>query len=639
MQKLYSFDIFDTCLVRTCGKPENLLYSLAYKVLGADVDFVLVRDFVRIRRNAELELFRQGEESATIEQIYSSLDFSHYTPLSSSQIMEMEKSLEMEILVPVKEVVKRIEDCRRKGRVIFISDMYFSGAFLRKLLEKHGIINSDEHIYVSCDYQATKRTGRLFDIVKEKEGVSFRQWTHFGDDQNNDYIVPKRKGIKTVRIKNDYIEYERLCEVNSPYASNKIAASVFSGILRSARLALNLKDDGGFLTGVMCGLIIPFVAACMQDAVSRGIKRLYFASRDAYVMFLVAKQFESHFPNLELRYLYLSTRTIYPTFIENGSRDEISLLLNNIFEFKPKSILKLLGYDEEDICSLKEFISVEETCRFGDKTSNQLIEWLGQEEQTVRLKNKGSDSKKLLLNYLEQEGFINSDSVKVGLVDIGWRCSSQNVLSKVIGNKAMYYYYGVVKENFSSKDMGEYKPFFYTDIVGTNHPKLLECYICKNLENTVIGYDRDSNGTIKARFASVQISQEQIDDFNLRKNVLETCASYYAKYDFLVKESDELFNSCSCRIMKNVLDNPSKQISTFLADKLIWDHYVAEQKLIQKLYPHTIINYIYWRLTNPAKLKKYANLWREACLSYTYGCWTPIIKYLIGGLRYLKSFI
>ena len=109
MQKLYSFDIFDTCLVRTCGKSENLLYSLAYKVLGPDVDFVLVRDFVRMRYNAEIDLFKEGIEAATIAQIYERLDYSYYTTLPSNQIMEMEMSLEAEVLVPVAEVVEKIK--------------------------------------------------------------------------------------------------------------------------------------------------------------------------------------------------------------------------------------------------------------------------------------------------------------------------------------------------------------------------------------------------------------------------------------------------------------------------------------------------------------------------------------------------
>lgn len=637
MQKLYSFDIFDTCLVRSCGKPVNLLYTLAYHVLGADADFVLVRDFVRKRQKAEVDLFKKGVESATIEQIYESFDFAYYTPLSLVQVMEMEKRLEEKMLLPVADVIKKIEECRSKGRVVFISDMYFSATFLRKILERHGIIKEGEKLYVSCDYQATKRTGKLFDIVQEEEGVPFNNWTHFGDDYNNDYIIPKRKGIKAVRIVHESLEYEKLCEEQSPYASNKISASIFSGILRATRLTLGVKDDGGFLTGVMCGLLLPFVASCLKDAKIRGIKRLYFASRDAYVMFLSGQKLSTLYPDIELRYIYLSTRTIYPTLIEKGTREEISELLSIILTYKPSSIIKLLGLEVDENSPLKKKIDINVECKYGDATSNLLIEWLCQEKQAEVLREKGKHKKDLLLDYLKQEGFVANDNKMVGLVDIGWRCSSQKFLSKIIGNSAMYYYWGVVNENFYSDEMGNYKPFFYTDVVGTPHPKLLECYICKNIENTVVGYSKMADGNVSVQLDKGQITQSMIDDFMQRKEIIEVASSLFAQFGFLMNAYEELFDTCSSRIMKHVLEKPSKQISCFLADKMEWDHYVTGQKLIRKIYPHHIIVYLFWRITNPQKNEKYSNLWRSACMVYTYGRMEPIIKMVVKALRTLNK--
>ena len=34
MKKTYSFDIFDTCLVRKCGSPDNIFHIWADRALG-----------------------------------------------------------------------------------------------------------------------------------------------------------------------------------------------------------------------------------------------------------------------------------------------------------------------------------------------------------------------------------------------------------------------------------------------------------------------------------------------------------------------------------------------------------------------------------------------------------------------------
>lgn len=639
-EKIYSFDIYDTCLVRTCGRSVNVIYALAYKVLGKDADFVSVRDFVRKRLEIEEKLFKEGEEAPPISQIYENFDVSYYTDISPSKIMEMEMELESSILVPVAEVVKQIEKCRKKGRVIFISDMYFSSAFLRSILKRYNIIKDDEALYVSCEHNVTKNKGGLFDVVKEKEHISFKNWTHYGDDFNNDYIVPKKKGIKVKRIKHNYNQYEGLAEDLSPYTSNKVSLSIIAGISRATRLKLGVVNDGGLLSDVMCNILIPFVGSCLQDAKNRNIKRLYFASRDGYVMYLVAKKLSLIYPDIEIRYLHISTRVIYPTLIEEGTEDEIRRLLSNILIFKLLSILKLLGFDDDDIANISRHIDVQKVCTYGDEVSEKFINLLTTKERSNLLARKGKEKKKLLLDYLKQEKFLPVDDAKVGLVDIGWRCTSQRFLSELIGNSAMYYYFGVVKENFYEDEMGPYKPSFYTDILSTSHPKLLECYICNNLEGTVLGYEQIQTGRIVVKHADSLFSQNEIDDFEQRKCILETSALMYLEYPFILENSNEVFNIFSSRILKEVLNNPSKEIVSFLADKMYWDHYVDNQRVIHKYYIYQyLMSKISYLFTHKIRQEN-ALIWKEACICYTYGHWAIApARAIVKRLRKIKRIL
>ena len=49
---IYSFDVFDTCIVRSCGKPDNIFRLLAEEVVQ-DKDESRLRAFVIERKNAE----------------------------------------------------------------------------------------------------------------------------------------------------------------------------------------------------------------------------------------------------------------------------------------------------------------------------------------------------------------------------------------------------------------------------------------------------------------------------------------------------------------------------------------------------------------------------------------------------------
>ena len=50
---MYSFDIFDTCFVRTCGSPDFVFDILAEKVLGKNSSLTERMDFAYTRREAE----------------------------------------------------------------------------------------------------------------------------------------------------------------------------------------------------------------------------------------------------------------------------------------------------------------------------------------------------------------------------------------------------------------------------------------------------------------------------------------------------------------------------------------------------------------------------------------------------------
>lgn len=132
-----SFDIFDTCLIRTCGKPEFVFDLLAERVLGTCCPRTQKMDFAFIRKNGEerarIKYLNQDCEEVTLEQIYECCDFSMLTDFDKNAVMQLELEVEQSVLVCVNRIKQIIFKLRQEGnRILFISDMYLSASFLKK---------------------------------------------------------------------------------------------------------------------------------------------------------------------------------------------------------------------------------------------------------------------------------------------------------------------------------------------------------------------------------------------------------------------------------------------------------------------------------------------------------------------------
>lgn len=614
-----SFDIFDTCIVRSCGSRELLWYVLAQDVVGEGENYEKLRDFVRARATAEhIANEKQHNDAVTLAEIYAEFEIKAYTSLTTDEVMKREIQLDAASWVPVASVKRQIEECRKKGRVIYVSDMYYSEQCLRQGLERLGLIKSEEKIYVSCEHRASKYTGQLFRYVQEQEGIAYNQWHHYGDNKHNDYIVPKQLGIQAHLLSDTASsECERLADDVSFFSEDKFSATCFGNILRSVRLQ-NTCNDGGFLSDVMCGTIIPFVVACLNDAQRRGLRRLYFASRDAYIMYLVAKEFLNEYPDIELRYLYLSTKVVYPLIIHQGIKDELRAIFRNISTFTPQKILDMLGFDAAQQDEIAQQMDIRTVITWDSPASDKLSAIILEPRWRGQLLANVEEKRVIFLDYLRQQKFLAEDASRVGLVDIGWRCSTQKVLASLLPHDIMYYYYGVSDDNFRYDEMGQYKAwYFMTQGRACNH-RFFEGYICRNMENTLIGYQRGVDNLIVPIFAQGDVPEWLERDFQLRAAYLESCTKLVRQYPSVRKQMDQICTSYSQRLVERFSQLPPQQMCRFLADKLEWDHYTDKDRMIRKLRPSQYVALRFFR--SSAKVKqRYHSCWLAASLSYTYG--------------------
>ena len=173
---MYSFDIFDTLITRDVATPKGI-YVCMQEVLKQqnEISCYVRENFCALRIHAE-ELARityseKGYEDIGLDKIYEA--FTLLGCLSETEIDELKK-LEMQTeiahAVGIAENIKWVKELlSKKEKIILISDMYLPEDVIRSMLVKADKVFESLPIYVSADWNRTKYSGSLYDLVREKE--------------------------------------------------------------------------------------------------------------------------------------------------------------------------------------------------------------------------------------------------------------------------------------------------------------------------------------------------------------------------------------------------------------------------------------------------------------------------------------
>lgn len=309
--KISSFDIFDTCLVRKCGMPENFFDVLSLRAFDHEPQEWARQEFVAARRLTEQKLWNENPYY-TLQDIWAEMDWSHQFMKTKKELCEMEQELEREMLVPVLSMREKMNECRKKGdKVIFISDMYLSSEFLIDVLHAHGFYQEGDALYVSCECNAAKYDGGLFRYVREKEGLkSFRHWHHYGDNKQGDYKAPKKLGIKCTLINHEYTPYQKQWKDND-YSLGFKYPSILAGLGRALHYSTEWNTHTDFVLDIIAPFYCSWMYMVLEDAQRNGINRLYFCARDAYQIHKIAQVMQSLFPEVGIEYVYMSRKALY----------------------------------------------------------------------------------------------------------------------------------------------------------------------------------------------------------------------------------------------------------------------------------------------------------------------------------------
>lgn len=199
----WSFDVFDTFLLRACTTPDGV-FERTYELSGISRTCANVSaSFVQHRIQAEARARRTAKEKrggneVRIDEIYSYFPFKLFglTRHHLNDLVESEFAAELELCRANPDMLRQYIDMKRAGyRVGFISDTYWDSASLGRLLGACRPGLTWDFLYASCDHGSGKSEA-LFAKYLSEQGIDASVSFHVGDNDKADIRGAKRHGIR-----------------------------------------------------------------------------------------------------------------------------------------------------------------------------------------------------------------------------------------------------------------------------------------------------------------------------------------------------------------------------------------------------------------------------------------------------------
>jgi HAD superfamily hydrolase (TIGR01549 family) len=258
-----SFDLFDTLLRRKYLKVNEVhdtVSTYALSLLGRRHDsspFDLT--LLRYRMGDALKRFDgTGTQEPLVDTIWDRILAKHVTdPVRRAElvdrIVDFEMAIELRNLALVEGARDLLLRLRADGKVVTaISDMYFDLARMRTILDRLGILDLFDHVYVSADSRLTKQTGDLFCKVLDDLGLHSSQLLHIGDNHHSDIKMASQLGIRCILV-----DQPQSLKLERPQYGQR------------ARIEQEVAD-----------LVKVHLSSILFDSLDRRVDHLYFLARD-----------------------------------------------------------------------------------------------------------------------------------------------------------------------------------------------------------------------------------------------------------------------------------------------------------------------------------------------------------------------
>ena len=409
--EIISFDIFDTLLKRNVPSPEKI-FDIVEEISG-------VTGFATIRKEAaELAKKNNLYEEPTYDQIYEYIKFD--SKEKKEYLKEIELKIEEKFLQTNYDIKPLYDWCVRNNKqIIAVSDMYLTSDFLKNILEKNGF--KVEKVFVSCEEQANKRSGKLFQIVSKK--IKSKNIVHIGDSWKSDYIEAKKSGWKAIHYK------------------KTVKKNIIDCMVKN-----NPKED--YFINLGFSVLGPMLYSFSKWLVkkSENIDVFLFFSRDGLIMkkaYEILKDSKNYYIYVSRKSLMTATLWMQPEF------ETLKDIITITDHFTIRTFIKKLGLEEEQLPLDSLNINLKKEYGVREFWINADVKKLYEKIKPIVIENSRKQYT-YFFNYIEP--YIKNGE-KIGIVDIGWKATMQTHFVKLLKSNTKYnecsvhgFYLGVEKD-------------------------------------------------------------------------------------------------------------------------------------------------------------------------------------------------
>ena len=467
MEKIISFDIWDTIRKRKCHPEEIKLATARYIVLKYEdklkEKYKDIYEILKKRDEIEAEECKKNnangfDEECRILDVFKILE---------EEIFEEDVKIEEELLKEEIEEEKRtiyinpeilpIFEKYKDLKMYCISDFYMSADSLKELLDYLDLPVKIEKIYSSADYLLNKRTGNLYKKAEEELNVKPENHIHVGDNQYSDIEMAKSLGIETIKTTKQ--EFNFIPEKGRNFEFD----------LSCVKKEGKTKEERLFNTGVdLAPLLYFFGYSIVEYAIKNKINKVYYATREGETFIKIHELIKENNPfGIELPDCDIIEVSRMATFSASLKEFSIAELLRLWSQYRAQSMKALFKTMAIDIENYKSYLG-----KYDLNPEENIIEpWFDLRVQNlcadkgfVEKIQKDLDRKKSeLLEYFETKKNIKNDETPMFMVDIGWRGTIQDNLAHIFTKKEIGGYYLTLYDYYNSQPKNTYKISYLND--------------------------------------------------------------------------------------------------------------------------------------------------------------------------------
>lgn len=499
-----SFDLFDTLVERPFDSVGDWFGYLGLKN-GFD------GNFNSLRISSEMREKEEKGEFVKIQDIYGRMQSECPGVEFVDEYAEDFKLLEPRELGRLLYAFAQVSG----KRVYVTSDTYYEEPQIKAILEKNGYDNCK--LLVSSTHGKSKADTKLFDVLKANESGTL---LHIGDSERSDVVNAQKKKVRGKRLARDeerLIRYQPLNFLGRYINQKSMSQRTNDGVITSVAIKLlanaagktkiyandpnSVAGDDIVRYGFILGAAFQSYADSVLDCAERyGCGQILYLARDAWLPYQINKGQRT------LRHIYTpSSRKFFGIVSIFSFEDVLEVAYGN--PFQQKSLKHFLNerfdIDDDDLAMISKTVDLTELVRIESgqrRTDVDAVLYLLKE----RILEKAAKQRNLLLEYLDEQGFVQG--CKTLVVDIGCSTRVQNRVAKVLGlgdelvvghyfstdaraaalrNKNIFdtFYEGPVDDFSNSLNYRRDLPFF-------------EMIFCNPNVGTVSSLSREGNGSI-----------------------------------------------------------------------------------------------------------------------------------------------